>query len=584
MRKEIKRAGLLLGLCICLLIGCRQAYTEDDHVSQIDENSGETAEESVEDENDNSVINVEEKKDEADKASESEERDSGEYVILDEVREEGSRMDSFYQESLLLEYDFYLPQVECLNAQAAEKIEQWWEKEYDTFMRKMEEQTLLADCDCLERLADPDEERRGWGVPCIYSVSYSVFQSEGVTSFLREEYQYYSGGAHGNTAFSGITFDSNTGEELTLDYFLDGEENGRIALAQYLIEQLDGENLWEDYKENIVYKIVYEPQFYVEDGFIVFLFDQYELASYAQGPFFIEVPLDGKREVKDRKAIEKWAEDLQIPGQVNHYLVEIADGQTVTIDLDGDGQEEEIFYQKEEPPLENTPEEEITLMIGGKGFRLAVEENIVRESIGLVDIDSEDGKYELAVRATGSSDDYVTALYRYDSGEIREIGRMGCIVDRNSTTSGKTYLSGSGSIYGDRVLGIWENRHVNARWELDPETDILALYEKENYDYFFDEWLEPFVGWRRDHPYELTGEILIYDQMDRASQHLSVTGEDAQIIQFLSTDGENWVEMELFMDGEFKRGWMYLEDGYIEVREGQFAPCYECINNLQGAG
>ena len=35
--------------------------------------------------------------------------------VLDEIREDGSRMDSFYQESLLLEYHFHIPQVEGLS-------------------------------------------------------------------------------------------------------------------------------------------------------------------------------------------------------------------------------------------------------------------------------------------------------------------------------------------------------------------------------------------------------------------------------------------------------------------------------------
>ena len=503
--------------------------------------------------------------------------------VLKEIKEEGSRMDSFYQESLLLEYDFNMPQVKGLSIQAAEKINEWQEREFDTFMQEVEEMTLLADSDCLERLADPDEEKRGWGVPCIYSVRYTVFQSAGVVSFLKQEYQCYGIG-HGSTFDSGMVFDSRTGEELSIDYFLDEGENGRIALAQYLIEQVDGEYLWKDYEERIVYRAVYDPQFYVEGDTLVFLFSQDEMASHAYGPIFLEVPLKEKREVKDQKAIEKWAEDLQIPGKANRYLVEISAGQTVTVDLDGDGQEEEIYYPAEKSAMENNSME-ITLMISGEKFRLTVDENIIREAIGLVDINSEDGKYELAIRATGPSDDYVTAFYRYENGEIKEIGRTGCVIDRDSINTWKAYLNGDGSIYGDRTLGILEIRQLDARWELDPKTDTLQLDEEKNYNYFSDNWVEPFIGWRWEHPYELTGGILIYDQMDRTSEHMTITGDKARIIQFLSTDGKNWVEAEIFMDGEFKRGWLYIKDFIeIEVGEDQFAPCYDRIKNLQGAG
>lgn len=543
IRKSVKKLGILSGMCLIFLFGCRR-------------------------ENDNNVIK----------------ETTEENVILEEIREEGSRKDSFYQESLLLEYDFYMPQIEGLTKQAAGEIAQWRENEFDLFMREVEERVLSADSDFLERQAETDEELRGWGVPGSYSVGYAVFQSEGLVSFLRTEYQYYSGAAHGNTAYTGFVFDSHTGEELTLDYFLDGEENGRVALAQYLIEQLDGEELWKDYAESIMYKIVFDPQFYVEDGSMVFLFDAYELASYAQGPFFLEVPLETKRELRDKAAVEKWIRELQIPGEVNHYLVEIPAGQIAEVDLDGDGLEEEILYPAKESAGEDDARE-IDLMIGGEEFQLTVDDNIIRESIGLVDIDSGDEKYELAIRATGASDDYVTAFYRYDSGEIKEVGRVGCVVDRDSTNTWQAYLNGDGSIYGDRVLGILEIRQVDARWDLDPETDTLQLYEKTEYNYFFDNWLEPFIGWRREHPYVLTGKMLVYEQMDRTSERQMITGEDARLIQFLSTDGKNWVEAEFFTGGEFKRGWLHVKDDiYIEVDEDQYVPCYECIENLQGAG
>ena len=247
IRKSMKKLGLLLGLCIFFLSGCRQR-------------------------NDNDVINKM-------------------YVTLEEIKEEGSNLDSVYQESVLLEYDFQMPQVGRISGQAAEKIGKWQAEELEIFRKELEMRTLEADSDCQERKSDPDEEKRGWGVPCIYSVNYSVFQDADMTSFLKAEYQYYSGGAHGTTSHFGTVFDSNTGERMTLDDFLGEEEGGREKLARYLIDQLDGESLWDDYQEVIMDKLANNPEFYVEEDSLVFLFDQYELASYANGPFFLKVPL-----------------------------------------------------------------------------------------------------------------------------------------------------------------------------------------------------------------------------------------------------------------------------------------------------
>lgn len=213
------------------------------------------------------------------------------YVTLEEIKEEGSNLDSVDQESVLLEYEFQMPQISRISGQAAEKIKTWQEEELEVFKQELEARTSEADADCQERKSDPDEEKRGWGVPCIYSVNYSVFQSAGTISFLKMEYQYYSGGAHGTTGYLGTVFDSDTGDRMTLDDFLGEKENGRAELARYLIGQLDGETLWDDYQEVIMDKLAREPEFYVEGDDLVFLFDQYELASYAQGPFFLKVPL-----------------------------------------------------------------------------------------------------------------------------------------------------------------------------------------------------------------------------------------------------------------------------------------------------
>ena len=130
-----------------------------------------------------------------------------------------------------------------------------------------------------------------------------------------------------------------------------------------------------------------------------------------------------------------------------------------------------------------------------------------------------------------------------------------------------------------------EIRGVRAYWNLDPDTDTLLLREDADYDYFFDNWMEPFTGWRWECPYELKGGILVYDQMDRTSEYRIVTGEDTRIVQFLSTDGKNWVKTEFFTEGEFKLGWIYIKDFTdIEVKKGKFASKSKCIKNLQGAG
>ena len=79
---------------------------------------------------------------------------------------------------------------------------------------------------------------------------------------------------------------------------------------------MDGERLREDYKECIVHKAVFEPQFYVEEDHLVFLFSQEELAGYAYGPIFLQVPLGVELELNHLPG--QYQPDKWIPLQYFH--------------------------------------------------------------------------------------------------------------------------------------------------------------------------------------------------------------------------------------------------------------------------
>ncbi len=534
---------------------------------------------------------IQEASDQEDKSEPANMEQDGRNFTIAGFDEQGAKVDSLYQKSVLLEYDFFMPELSLSDEEAAERIESWYEKEREAFGQELAKRTLQADSDCLLRAAE--EEQGGWGVAGCYSVRYTSYENENNVSFLGAKYQYYSGGAHGTTAYTGVTFDRQTGEMLTLDDFLGGQEKGRLLLAEYLIEQLNEEELylWKDYAETIAYKLVFDPRFYVEGDTLVFLFDEYDLASYAQGPFFLEVPMEAAENLKsvvtDQSAVERMADRMKNPEEINGYMVEAWAEEAVNIDLDGDGKKEEILFSAKASDQDTmAAAAEASLWIDGKKLTLAADESIVGECVEVVDIDSEDGKYELAVCAAESDGNPVTAFFRYAHGEIQEIGRIGCILDRAHRNSWNTYLTGDGTIYGERILPILEPRSVAARWELDAETDRLLLYESERYDFFSDDWLEPSADMegRTMHPYKLTGSVLVYEEPDRTSASKVLSGEVAELIQFTATDGKNWVEAEFLIDERLSCGWIYVKDWYdIEVKENEFESCSKVIENLQTA-
>ena len=160
-----------------------------------------------------------------------------ETVVLDEIREEGVRQDSLGQEFEILEYIFEMPKAECFSEQAAEEIQKWQEEEFALFWQEVKDQAAFEDDRFREIKSDPDEEKQIWWGAGLYHVEYSVFESDGLISFLKREYQLYTSAPHEILDDSAIIFDGSTGERITSDQLLDGligeGEEKRIYLSRH---------------------------------------------------------------------------------------------------------------------------------------------------------------------------------------------------------------------------------------------------------------------------------------------------------------------------------------------------------------
>ncbi len=124
-----------------------------------------------------------------------------------------------------------------------------------------------------------------------------LFSSPSVLSLEMNAYQY-TGGAHGYGATSYVNIDPQTGEELRFDDLLKDKE-GFITLAETLFrkendipknEAINSTGLWFE-----------NDTFYLPDTFgitpdeLIFVYNQYEIASYAAGPIELLVPIEEAR-------------------------------------------------------------------------------------------------------------------------------------------------------------------------------------------------------------------------------------------------------------------------------------------------
>lgn len=104
-----------------------------------------------------------------------------------------------------------------------------------------------------------------------------VYADERYLSFRAEEYSY-TGGAHGNNKIIVGTFDRNTGKRLTIADIIpkSKREYALSLLRKKAIEAVGG-------KDNLQGEVYLTDNFFIAADGIHFVFNEYEIACYAQG-------------------------------------------------------------------------------------------------------------------------------------------------------------------------------------------------------------------------------------------------------------------------------------------------------------
>ena len=567
----MKRGILVFGVICFLLSGCGQQKTE----------------EFKNQEQQNQEIQTKEQQERDQTTEETGKQEAGEQEAalqdqMDGYFEEGIEKDSLFGKTELLSYRLQMPEITLSNAAIREQVREFFDEERVDFSCEKERFYWMAD-DCYRgMLISGDEEDYSWGTDWYFDVDYTVATNDEQYISLVKHEETYIGGAHGSYLMTGTVWDAQTGAKLTLDDLLSGKEDEKAYLSEYLIEQLsdDAESLWEDYAQILVYSIYYDPNFYIEENKLIFIFNQYELGSYASGPRFPEIPLEKLKDlenaVQDKEQALAYAESLKKPESATHYLVELPAGEKFNADLDGDGLEEEILFPKD-GIIDGW---EARIIINGNKFQFPIDDNIIEEYIGLLDLDSQDGKYELAVYAYGPSDDPVTVFFRYQDGAMYEIGRAESIFDREGMVSGGNYLFGDGEIYGQKYIYMpLETRVIEATWQLLPQTDQIV--EKERDYYAFSSGGSEL--WREERPYMLLDSVILYEDCSRDADYTTVES-GSRITKFYGTDGRNWLQTEILSGDELKCGWIYVEDWCVESTRDQYTQADQVIENLFLAG
>lgn len=111
---------------------------------------------------------------------------------------------------------------------------------------------------------------------------------------LEEKIESYMGGAHGNYNTQYYTFDTKSQTQLLVNNLFNKKELTELAY-NYFLEQngltkkeidIEKEGYW--FKDN---KFHLNDNFSIDNKNLIFIFNPYEIASYAQGQIIIEIPL-----------------------------------------------------------------------------------------------------------------------------------------------------------------------------------------------------------------------------------------------------------------------------------------------------
>lgn len=123
-----------------------------------------------------------------------------------------------------------------------------------------------------------------------YEMSLS-YESLGIAkqylSFQLTGYEY-TGGAHGMTNTTLVTFDTTTGEPVTLDSMAIAPESLREKILNYASKQIAAEHPDDTTAETV--KTAGIEQWVVVDGGMKLLYNQYSIADYAAGQIEVLVP------------------------------------------------------------------------------------------------------------------------------------------------------------------------------------------------------------------------------------------------------------------------------------------------------
>lgn len=353
-------------------------------------------------------------------ASETQEPEQTKGIYVPVVTLESGAIERYVPEEdqILLTASWELPTIVTTGDDAGQsKLEKalnvWVEEQKQSFMDTVEQYEQDAQ-DYLESMKDNSEptDFAFYGFSTDLGTEYMRVDSS-VLSF-RQMYSDYTGGAHGNYGYEGVTFDVETGNKLELTDLLVDEvtfeqfcDNISELCAQRAKEEYS-DGLYENYEEIMEESITEQANWYLDAAGLTMIFNPYEIGPYAMGPAFVTIPyadLTGALKEEYLGLSEAGSAVLE-PGK-SVYLT-FADGMEREVLLSFEVLDEEMWSTRITLKVEE--QEEVT-----EGYASVRGARLIRQ---------ESGRVYLVYYVDMASDDYVTYVYDITDGKLMQIAEI----------------------------------------------------------------------------------------------------------------------------------------------------------------
>ena len=266
------------------------------------------------------------------------------------------------------------------------------------------------------------------------------------------------------------------------------------------------------------------------------------------------------------------------PGSGNNYQLAVTINSESRCDLDGDGNEDSIYYavQGATVSADNVWDlaKAMSLVVNGEEF-LHPERDNPTDNFGfwmenpdvpyyyIVDLDAGDSYREIALADWGSNDWLTTHYLRHVEGTLVYLGSTAGLPDDHTTV-----------FHGDGSLSALTRLDVMQTWSGVRTYELVdgSLQLKQG------EFFQPILsdGWK----VTLQRAVTVYDSpsLEAGTNTLQPSADP---LSFPSTDGEHWVQLRC-TDGT--GGWVYFSDSCTLQSGGQSFDASEVFGNLLLAG